>query len=311
MRLGITTLILICFSVAIQGQSDEMVTLDTGSNILEGSLRQPEGNDVPVVLIIAGSGPTDRNGNNSFMTNNAYKMLAEGFFENGIATLRYDKRGIGASALSAQQMLDVRFDDMVNDAKSWVGFLQTVEGVSDIHILGHSQGSLVGILTAQTEKVRSVISIAGIGVNGGEIIREQLKVQPPILQEQADIILDSLEQGHDVNKVHPMLQALFRPSIQAFVRSWIKYDPQEEIGKLQQPVLIVNGTEDIQVGVDQAEKLHAALPESKMVIIEKMNHVLKDVEGDRNANLSTYYKADLPLSESLIPKIVDFIKAEE
>ena len=311
MRLGITTLILICFSLVLQGQSDQIVTLDTGSITLEGSLLQPEGNDLPAVLIIAGSGPTDRNGNNSIMTNNSLKMLAEGLYENGIASLRYDKRGIGASALSSQQMLDVRFDDMVNDAKSWVGFLQTVEGLSDIHVLGHSQGSLVGILTAQTENVHSLISVAGPGVNGGEIIREQLKVQPPILQQQADIILDSLEQGHDVKKVHPMLQALFRPSVQAFVRSWIKYDPQEEIVKLQQPALIVNGTEDIQVGVDQAEKLHAAHPAAQKMIIEKMNHVLKDVEGDRNANLSTYYKADLPLSESLIPEIVNFIKADQ
>ena len=311
MRLGITILILISFSLVLQGQSDQIVTLDTDSITLEGSLLQPEGNDLPAVLIIAGSGPTDRNGNNSIMTNNSLKMLAEGLYENGIATLRYDKRGIGASALSAEQMLDVRFDDMVNDAKSWVGFLQTVEGLSDIHVLGHSQGSLVGILTAQTENVHSIISVAGPGVNGGEIIREQLKVQPPILQEQADIILDSLEQGHDVNKVHPMLQALFRPSVQAFVRSWIKYDPQEEIAKLQQPVLIVNGTEDIQVGVDQAEKLHAAHSSAQKAIIEKMNHVLKDVEGDRNANLSTYYKADLPLSESLIPAIVNFIKADQ
>ncbi len=310
MRLFLSILILICCPLVSLGQTDEIVTLDTGSNTLEGSFLSPEGTAVPVVLIIAGSGPTDRNGNNSYMTNNCLKMLAEGFYQNGIATLRYDKRGIGASKLTATQMLDTRFDDMINDAKSWVGYLQTLEEVGDIHVLGHSQGSLVAILTAQTENVTSVISVAGLGAPGGEIIREQLKVQPPILQEQAAIILDSLKQGHDVNKVHPMLQSLFQPALQPFVRSWIKYDPKEEIAKLEQPVLIVNGTEDIQVGVDQAEKLSRAHPKSTLLIIEKMNHVLKDAEGDRNANLSTYYKPDLPLSETLIPEIVKFIKAE-
>lgn len=310
MRLFLSIFILICCPLVSLGQTDQLVTLDTGSNSLEGSLLSPEETAVPVVLIIAGSGPTDRNGNNSYMTNNCLKMLAEGLFQNGIATLRYDKRGIGQSSLSTQQMLDTRFDDMVNDAKSWVGYLQTLEEVGDIHVLGHSQGSLVAILTAQTENVTSVISVAGIGVPGGEIIREQLKVQPPILQEQAAIILDSLKQGHDVNKVHPMLQSLFQPAIQPFVRSWIKYNPKEEITKLEQPVLIVNGTEDIQVGVDQAEKLNRAHPKSTLLIIEKMNHVLKDAEGDRNANMSTYYKPDLPLSETLIPEIVKFIKAE-
>jgi len=291
-------------------QTDEIVTLDTGTNTLEGSFLRPEGTAVPVVLIIAGSGPTDRNGNNTLMTNNCLKMLAEGLFENGIATLRYDKRGIGRSALTAEQSTDTRFDDVVNDAKSWVGYLQTLEGMGDIHVLGHSQGSLVGILAAQTENVASVVSVAGIGVTGGEIIREQLKIHPPILQEQAAIILDSLKQGHDVNKVHPMLNSLFQPALQPFVRSWIKYDPKEEIAKLKKPALIVNGTEDIQVGIDQAEKLHKAYPQSSLLIIEKMNHVLKDVEGDRNANMSTYYKPDLPLSESLVPEIIKFIKAE-
>ncbi|MBT8236703.1 MAG: alpha/beta fold hydrolase [Bacteroidia bacterium] len=310
MRLKASLLILLCSPLIIFGQSEEIVTLDTGTNTLEGSFLNPAGTAVPVVLIIAGSGPTDRNGNNTLMKNNCLKMLAEGLYENGIATLRYDKRGIGGSALTAQQRTDTRFDDMVNDAKSWVGYLQTIEGVGDIHVLGHSQGSLVGILTAQTENVTSVISVAGLGAPGGEIIREQLKVQPPILQEQAAIILDSLKQGHDVNYVHPMLQSLFQPALQPYVRSWIKYDPKEEIAKLEQAVLIVNGTEDIQVGVDQAEKLNKAHQKSELLIIEKMNHILKDAEGDRNANMSTYYKPDLPLSESLVPEIVKFIKAE-
>jgi len=293
------------------GQVDSLVTIETGSRTIEGSLMLPDMDiAVPVVLIIPGSGPTDRDGNNSLMTNNSLKMLAIGLCENGIASLRYDKRGLKGNPMGEQQEAELSFEDFVADARLWFNYLNALNGISGIHVLGHSQGSLVGILAAQGTQIRSVISLAGSAEPIDNIIREQLKSQPPVLQEQSAIILDSLEQGHDVKNIHPMLQSLFRPSVQPFIRSWMQYDPACELAKLKRPVLILNGTTDIQVGVDQAEKLHAAEPKSKMVIIEKMNHVLKEAEAERNKNLSTYYDPDLPLAAELIPAIVEFITSQ-
>lgn len=302
-----TLLFCLLLPVALSGQ-EEIISIDTGAFVQEGTLLVPESDGaVPLVMIIPGSGPTDRDGNNSLMKNNSLKMLAEGLNENGIATLRYDKRGVSGGNLTPQQILDTRFEDFISDAKNWIDHLQNLEGVSDIHILGHSQGSLVGIMAAQGGQVKSLISLAGLGAPVDEIIREQLKVQPPLLQEQADIILDSLAQGHEVKKVHPMLISLFNPGVQPFLRSFMQYDPSSEIAKLDIPVLILNGTEDIQVGVDQAEKLHASCTNSKMVILEKMNHVLKEVEGDRLANQKTYFDPELPLIPGLVPAIVEFM----
>ena len=303
-------LLLFFISGMLMAQQEEVVSLDTGSSTLEGTLLLPEADGpVPVVLIIAGSGATDRDGNNTLMKNNSLKLLAEGLWENGIASLRYDKRGIGASTLTKEQMLATRFNDFVSDAKSWIEYLHTRDEVSDIHVLGHSQGSLVGILSTQEAKVTSFISVAGLGFPVDVTLREQLKVQPPLLQEQADTMLDSLAQGHEVKKVHPMLQAIFSPAIQPFLRSYMKFDPAKEIAKLEQPVLIVNGTTDIQVGVHQAESLLTASVNGEMVIIENMNHVLKDAPAERNENLKTYYNPELPLSPELVPAIVDFVKS--
>lgn len=293
------------------GQMDSLVTIENGSRSIEGNLMMPDVDKaVPVVLIIPGSGPTDRNGNNGLMTNNSLKMLASGLRDNGIASLRYDKRGLKGNPMGEQQEADLRFEDFVADTRLWFNYLNTLDGISEIHVLGHSQGSLVGILAAQGSEIRSVISLAGSGEPIDNIIREQLKSQPAVIQEQSAIILDSLEEGHDVKNIHPMLQSLFRPSVQPFIRSWIQYDPVAELAKLKRPVLILNGTTDIQVGVDQAKKLHAAEPKSEMVIIENMNHVLKEAAADRNKNLSTYYDPNLSLAPQLVPAIVNFIKSQ-
>ena len=302
-------LFLLCAALVF-GQQEKVVSLDTGLVSLEGTLLLPESEmAVPVVLIIAGSGPTDRDGNNSLMKNNCLKLLAQGLFENGIASLRYDKRGIGASKLPPDQVSATRFEDFIADAKSWIGYLQTLEEISEIHVLGHSQGSLVGMMAAQDTEVAQFISVAGLGLTVDTVLREQLKAQPPVLQEQADIILDSLAQGHDVNSIHPMLVSLFNSGNQPFLRSYMQYHPQVEIAKLKQPVLVVNGTTDIQVGVDQAKQLVAASTNARLFIVDEMNHVLKDAGADRNKNLKTYYNPDLPLSPKLVPELVDFIKS--
>lgn len=310
MNRTIIHIVLLLVPALLWGQGDSLVTIKSGSRTIEGNLMMPDLEEVvPVVMIIPGSGPTDRDGNNGLMKNNSLKMLANDLRENGIASLRYDKRGLQGNPMGDQQEGDMLFDDFVEDARLWINYLQTFKGIGDIHVLGHSQGSLVAILAAQASEVRTVISVAGSGAPIDTIIREQLQTQPPTLQEASAVILDSLEQGHEVKNIHPMLQALFRPSAQPFLRSWMQYDPAIEIAKLDRPVLILNGSTDIQVGVDQAEILNTASANGKLVIIENMNHVLKDAPAARNENLKTYYDPELPLSLELVPAIVDFIKS--
>lgn len=287
----------------------EPIGLETKTGKIEGTLLCPPAvKKMPVVLLIAGSGPTDRNGNNPMMTNNSLKMLAEGLFEKGIAVVRFDKRGIAESKDAGLQEVDLRFESYVKDVEEWVELLKKDGRFSEVHILGHSEGSLIGMIAAQKEESGKFISLAGVGSPAGEILREQLKAQPPMVLQMALPFIEKMERGETVDDVPQMLQALFRPSVQPYMISWFKYDPKKEIAKLNKPILIIQGTTDIQVTISDAEKLADANKKARKYIIEGMNHILKEVEIDRQKNLQTYSMPDLPLKEGLIDIIVAFIK---
>ncbi|MCE7057538.1 lysophospholipase [Algoriphagus sp. AGSA1] len=309
MKLKIITLALVMLAGNLLAQiSDKEITLETKTGNIEGALLSPDvSKKIPVVLIIAGSGPTDRNGNNPMMTNNHLKMLAEGLLGNGIASVRYDKRGVAESKDSGLKEIDLRFENYVDDAVSWVEFLRKDKRFSEIIILGHSEGSLIGMLAAGKSQADRFISIAGAGIPAGEAIKEQFKSQPPVVLEQALPIIEQLEKGETAEEVPQMLYSIFRPSIQPYIISWFKYDPQKEIAKLDIPTLIIQGTTDIQIGVSDADKLGNANEEAKKQIIEGMNHILKDSELDRSKNIATYSMPDLPLNVELMDIIIQFI----
>lgn len=288
---------------------EEEITLKTKTGDIKGSLLVPSNSEkASVVLIISGSGPTDRNGNNPNMTNNSLMMLANELKKNGIASLRFDKRGIGESTSSGMQESDLRFEDYVNDVKGWVDLLKESNKFSKIIVLGHSEGSLIGMIASQKAEVEKFISVAGAGNSAGDIIREQLKAQPAFVLNQSLPIIEKLENGEREENVPQMLYALFRPSVQPYMISWFKYDPQIEIAKLNKPVLIVQGTTDIQVSVLDADKLASANNKAQKQIIEGMNHILKEAEMDRLKNIQTYSMPDLPLKKPLIEIIVKFIE---
>lgn len=309
-----TTIITIVFVIVFLGNlfaqttSGEII-LETQTGKIKGTLLYPATQEkVPVVLIIAGSGPTDRNGNNPMMTNNSLKMLAEGLLKKGIASVRYDKRGIGASKESGFKEVDMRFEHYVKDAEAWIELLSKNEMLSNIIVLGHSEGSLIGMVASQKSEVWKFISVAGAGVSAGDIIREQLKVQPSFVINQSLPIIEKLENGETEDNIPQMLYSLFRPSVQPYMISWFKYDPQKEIAKLDMPILIAQGTTDIQMGVSDADKLTEANKRCQKQIIEGMNHILKESQADRQKNMQTYNMPDIPLKEELIEIIIAFIE---
>lgn len=287
---------------------DSEIILETSTGKLYGTLEVPDSEPpYPVVLIIAGSGPTDRDGNNPRMQNNSLKMLATELLKKGIASLRYDKRGIAKSRGAGLKESDLRFEHYVDDAKDWINFLSQDNRFREVIVAGHSEGSLIGMIASQQKNVASFISLAGAGQSADKIIREQLTAQPPQVLEQASPILDKLVRGEVTEDVPQMLNSLLRPSIQPYMISWFKYNPQVEIAKLEKPVLIIQGTTDIQVSVEEAARLAKANPNAKKQIISGMNHILKEAESDRQKNALTYNQPDLPLKSELINIIVDFI----
>jgi len=282
-------------------------------NALHSTLLLPKemGKAVPVVLILSGSGPTDRNGNSPMLAgkNNSLLMLAEGLASNGIASLRYDKRGVGESVKAMTAEADLRFETYVDDAVAWCEQLRNDKRFSVVIIAGHSEGSLIGMLAAKRCNAAGFISIAGAGHTAADILRTQLAGKlPPELAAKSDAILKNLEAGKTTENPPPELAALYRSSVQPYLISWFRYDPARSIAELKIPVLVVQGTTDLQVTVDDAKRLAAANPKAKLLIVEGMNHVLKEVPPDREKQMASYSDPNLRLAPDFLTGVVEFVR---
>ncbi len=303
---------LVCFQNNFsQKYIEEEIVLDSPTGKIYGTLTLPaKGKKYPVALLISGSGPTDRNGNSSVMPgdNNSLLMLSHELAEKGIANVRYDKRGIGASRKSGFSENDLRFDHYIYDVVFWIRKLRDDKRFKKIGIIGHSEGSLIGMVAATKVNIDFYISLAGAAYPANEIIQQQLKDQPEEIVEGANRILEQLDEGFTVDSVNPLLFSIFRPSVQPYLISWFAYNPVEVIKKLEVPVLIVQGTSDIQVLKENGEILSKASGNAKLFVIENMNHVLKITGDDLEKNIAAYSNPDLPLADELAKTIVTFIK---
>lgn len=272
---------------------------------VNGSLISPsDDSKVPLIIIIPGSGPNDRNGNQGMMQSNSLKLLAEELKNNQIATFRYDKSALALLKIEGFKQEDVSFNDFIVDAKSVVKYFKDSNKYSKIIIAGHSQGSLVGMIAAKN--TGGFISIAGAGRTIDEVIIEQIGKQAPNLIEETTTAFEKLKNGKKVENANPMLVSVLHTSLQPFMMSWIKYNPQEELKKLTIPTLIINGTKDIQVPVSDAKLLHQSNSTSEIQIIENMNHILKEITID-SQNIASYTNPDLPIMDELVNAITVFV----
>ena len=266
----------------------------------------------PAALIVAGSGPTDRNGNQLSLHTDAYKLLAHDLAARGIATLRYDKRSIGQSEFKELREEDGRFEMFVDDALAFVHQLKADSRFHGVYIIGHSEGSLIGILAAQREPdLAGLISLEGAGRNAADVLVQQFRDAKQPANDVATVqqVTDSLRNGKTVANVDQSFYMLFRPSVQPYLISWFRYDPAAEIAKVRAPALIVQGTTDFQVGIEDAQRLKSSDPSAKLALINGMNHILRDAPADRAANLATYQKPTLPLDAQLVRELADFIRS--
>ncbi len=287
------------------------IELNTPTGTLYGSLVLPKSDKpVPVVLIIAGSGPTDRNGNNTQGgRNDSLKKLAWRLAQNNIASVRFDKRGIAQSQPAAPDERTLNLDQYVTDAVAWGNLLKADPRFADVFVLGHSEGALIASLAAPAMDATGVISIAGTARPVGQVLREQLQrnnMPPGLLQRSVELI-HTLESGRTDDNVPEALQVIFRPSVQPYLISLLRYDPAKAFAALKMPALIIQGTHDIQVDVNDARLLKAAKPDADLALIEGMNHVMRIVPMDMKRQVQSYNDPNQRLSSELGDRIVRFI----
>jgi pimeloyl-ACP methyl ester carboxylesterase len=278
--------------------------------LIKGSLYSPlkQNKKTNLIILIAGSGPTDRDGNQKGLINNASKYLSEELVKNDVAVFSYDKRIIAQMLSGTVNEATLSFDDFVNDAKDVFTYFKNQKKYNKIIIAGHSEGSLIGILAANNN-ADAFISLEGAGRTIDAVLVEQIEKQAPFLKEEVQKDLEILKSGKTFELKNQMLASLFRASVQPYMISWLKYNPQDEIKKLKIPVLLINGTKDLQVNVTDAELLKKAKPDAELVIIDNMNHIFKEIKGDDAENMKSYTNPDLPVSTKLTSTITVFIKS--
>lgn len=300
---------LLFVNIFLNAQENSFQTAEVNVNsLLNGTLLTPEGvENPPLLILIAGSGPTDRNGNQPMMQNNSLKYLAEELSKNGLATFRFDKRIIAQMKAGTLDESKLSFDDFVADVENIVTYFKA--DFSKIYLIGHSEGALIGTLAAH-KNVSGLVTIAGAGRPIDLILQEQIGKQAPYLVEEMRINFGLLREEKPIEKVNPNLISIFRPSVQNYMRSWLKYNPSEELAKLHIPILVVSGENDIQVPMSDGDLLYGANDQAEWVLITGMNHVLKIVPEEFAANIQSYNKTDLPVSEDLVKEITTFIKKQ-
>lgn len=287
------------------------IELQTAQGTLYGSLLVPRADrPVPVVLMISGSGPTDRDGNNPEAgRNDSLKKLALLLAQNNIASVRYDKRGVATGRKATPDERDLGVTGYVDDAVAWSALLKRDPRFGPLVILGHSEGALIATLAAQRAGANAVVSLSGSGRPLGEVLREQIGERLPAeLQPRSYQLIERLEAGQFDPDVPQPLQVLFRPSVQPYLISLLRQDPAQAFAALKIPALIVQGSHDIQVGVGDAQALQRAKPDAQLAIIPGMNHVLRIVPMDLPSQLKSYRDHNRPLAAELGRVVVPFIQ---
>ncbi|WP_019831389.1 alpha/beta hydrolase [Sphingomonas sp. PR090111-T3T-6A] len=281
---------------------------------LKGTMLAPEGKGAPVVLILPGSGPTDRDGNSPLgIKASTYRLLAEGLAARGIASVRIDKRGLGGSAGAVADGNAVTMQDYATDTKAWVQTIRAKMGAPCLWLLGHSEGGTVALEAAQSATgICGLLLVSAPGRRLGEALRAQLHAGLPdaSLLRQADSAIDTLEAGRkvDVSGMPPVIRSLFDPRVQGYLIDAMAIDPAKLAAAYKGPVLIVQGERDIQVPVADAQALKQAHPAAKLVLLSDTNHVLKTVASDaRDANVATYADPSLPLAPGVVDAIAGFV----
>ena len=289
--------------------SNDYVISSFDNHAIHGTLLESAESNSVLTIIISGSGPTDRDGNNISLKSDYLKMLAEGLFENGISSYRYDKRGVGNSIGNIKSGDEVKFSDFINDAISIINHFRETKKFKKIVVIGHSEGALIGMIASRLI-TDSFISIAGAGEDYLTLIQRQLSIQPPYVKSMSDPIIEKLKNKELVDSVPPLLNSLFNPDNQRFLIDANRYKPVEEISKLDIPVLIVQGTNDIQIEVTDAQMLDEAALKSRLEIIKGMNHVFRQASENYLLNMQTYGNPELPIDNSLVNLIVDFLNED-
>jgi hypothetical protein len=301
--------LLICFAFAMAAPASAQESkIRVGA--IDAVLTVPADVDhPPVALLIAGSGTTDHDGNGPQVKPATLKKLSEQLVARKIATLRYDKRGSGGWKPEFGKPEDFRFKDFVDDSVALVNYLRSSGKFSKVIVVGHSEGGLVGILTARRVPIDRLVLLVTAARKQGDLVKSQLeKTVPPDVYAPIAKAIDAIMAGQIVDPPPPGLS--IAPSMQPGIASAFNEDPIEPLKQITEPTLVIGGGRDRQVARVDFAALSAASPVAKTLWLPNMNHVLVDV-SDEADDIKAYNDAERPLDPAMIEAVANFILAGE
>ncbi|HEY1586959.1 MAG TPA: alpha/beta fold hydrolase, partial [Polyangia bacterium] len=264
---------------------------------------------VPVVIIIAGSGPVDRDGNaGGLLRSDSYRLLAEALAKRGIASIRFDKRGVGGSTLGGKPE-DFTFDEFVSDAAAFVSMARANDKLGGVYLFGHSEGSLIALEIAASTKVDGVISAAGAGRQVAEVMRDQIAPQLTLADvKEFDALVAALRAGKTPEPKSTALQRLMPPTVAKFMRGMLLTDPRPLAAAYKGKLTVLQGDNDVQVTVDKdARALAAAHPGSKLVVLKDVGHMLKH-DPHKGLDQPSYRDPTMPIDPAVVDATVATVR---
>ena len=243
-------------------QTEDITFVNQADNAtLSGTLTYPVGyetmkkKDVPVVIMASGSGLQNRD--EELFDHKPFLVLADHLARHGIASLRYDDRGFGASKGGDRVQKDATTLDYKRDAEAGIQYLRSLKKFGKVGVIGHSEGGNIAFMLGADKKVDFVVSMAGVGVKVDTALTAQAN---KILELQGQPARLSVEQ--------------YRQNVQALQSPWmdwfIDYDPTADIAEVKCPVMAINGDKDCQV----ISSLN--LPSIRQLLQKNKRHLVKE-----------------------------------
>ena len=297
------------------GFVEEPFDVTSSGLLLPGTLTRPTetSGPIPIAVIVVGSGPTDRNGNGPLVQTDMYAQLAHGLARRGVASVRYDKRGIGPSMFTVDHTA-LTLDDFVGDVMTVAGAVAADSQYSSVYLVGHSEGAGLVLQAANRgAPVAGIAMLSGLGRPLQDVIHDQfLLLTDSLTVQKIDEAFERFLEGEDVADAPEVARPLLAPVYRRLIASMAAYDPEAEIARATVPVLIVQGAMDLQVLEEDAERLHAAQPAAEMILLPNANHVLKAASTrEPAAQMATYQDRSIPIVSEVVDGIADWIDATE
>jgi uncharacterized protein len=297
------------------------ISIRSGEHTLAGTLTVPGGaGPFPAVLLVPGSGPVDRDSNVRRLRLDITGQLARALAGSGFATLRYDKRGVGAST---GDFRTAGFLENADDAEAALEVLAAAPGVDPerILVLGHSEGALLaGMIAARSGVPAGVVLLSGSATPGEELLRWQTRQIAPTLPAAVRAVLRLLRTDLEkrVARNHERIKATTTDVARVdgarlnarWHREFMAYDPRTDLSRIQVPVLAVTGTKDLQTPVDDLAAIADTVPAAvETHAVPDVTHILRRQEGP--ASLSAYKKeVRRPVDERVVTLVTDWARRQ-